>query len=190
MGAVLFGRAMSRRAWAGVFGGLLPDVAMIAIVGGLKIYGVADRVIFAELYWQPWWQITNGIAHSFLLWGGLLILALRLRPKEQSFWQAQDRWTLCSIFASSALLHSAVDFLCHREDAHMSFWPLTNWKFISPVSYYDSNHFGREFGMFEAGLGLAMGVILFRQFKHWAVRGLLALSMAAYIAVPAYFILT
>jgi LexA-binding, inner membrane-associated putative hydrolase len=190
MGAVLFGRGLSRRAWAGVAGGLAPDVAMIAIVAGLKISGIADRVIFGELYWQSWWQITNGIAHSFLLWGGLLILALMLRPKEQSFWQSQDRWTLVSIFASSALLHSVVDFLCHREDAHMSFWPLTNWKFVSPVSYYDSNHFGSEFGMFEAGLGLAMGVILFRQFKHWAVRGLLALSMAAYIAVPAYFILT
>lgn len=189
MGAVLFGRTISHRAWAGVAGGLAPDVAMIVIVASLKFSGIADSVIFGELYWQPWWQITNGMAHSFFIWGGFLALSLAMRPKIHRFWQSQDRWTLAAIFASSALLHTAIDFLCHREDAHMSFWPLTNWKFVSPVSYYDSQYFGREFSLFEAALGLMMAIALFRQFKNWIVRALLSLSMLAYVAVPAYFIL-
>ena len=162
---------------------------MIAIVASLKFSGISDRAIFGELYWQPWWQITNGIAHSLLLWPILAFFCLVARSKSMSVWQSQDRWTLGAIFASSASLHALIDFLCHREDAHMSFWPLTNWKFISPVSYYDSQHFGREFGLFEATLGLVMAIILFRQFKHWIVRGLLAVAMLAYVAVPAYFIL-
>jgi hypothetical protein len=183
MGAVLFGRAVPKRAWVGLFGGVIPDVPMLAIVFTLMAAGVPAPQIFDHMYWENWWQITNAIAHSFLLWGGLLALGLATRKT------ADDRWSLLTIFAGSALLHACIDFLVHREDAHMSFWPLSRYKFMSPVSYYDPAHFGRIFELFEMAIGVAMALLLSSQFKNWIVRGLLALCVIAYVAMPVIFML-
>jgi membrane-bound metal-dependent hydrolase YbcI (DUF457 family) len=183
MGAVLFGNAVPKRAWVGLLGGVTPDVPMMAIVLTLMAFGVPAAKIFDEMYWENWWQITNAIAHSFLLWGGLLALGLTMRKT------ADNRSTLLAIFAGSAFLHTGIDFFVHREDAHMSFWPLTRYKFMSPVSYYDPAHYGRAFGLFEAALGVVMAVLLAKQFKNWIVRGLLAICLAAYVAMPLIFML-
>jgi membrane-bound metal-dependent hydrolase YbcI (DUF457 family) len=190
MGAVLMGRGVSAKAWAGALGGLIPDVPMIAIVIALKISGIPDQVIFGSLYWQNWWQTTNAIGHNFWLWSGLVITGLVMRDRTSASAAAFDRWTLVALFSGSALLHSVIDFLCHREDAHMSLWPLTRWKFMSPVSYYDPAHYGMWFALFEASLCLLLAVILFRQFKPRALRVMLALAITLYVAVPAYFILS
>jgi hypothetical protein len=189
MGAVLFGRRLPRTAWAAALGGIAPDVPMLLIVLGLKAAGVADRTIFGELYWQNWWQICNAIGHNVWLWGGLLILGLIMRNRQSASPQHFDGWTLLMAFAGSALLHTAIDFLCHREDAHMSFWPVTRWKFMSPVSYYDPQHFGQYFSLFEAALGIAMAIVLFRQFKSLWLRLATFVAMLLYVAIPAYFIL-
>jgi hypothetical protein len=189
MGAVLMGRGISSKALAGALGGIAPDVPMLLIVLTLKLLGFADRTIFGELYWQNWWQTTNAIGHNFLGWSALVLLGLVMRDRLSASVRSFDGWTLLSLFAGSALLHTAIDFLCHREDAHMSFWPLTRWKFMSPVSYYDSQHFGTWFALFEAGLGFALAIVLFRQFSNRWLRGCLTIAMALYVAVPAYFIL-
>jgi membrane-bound metal-dependent hydrolase YbcI (DUF457 family) len=190
MGAVLMGRGVSAKAWAGALGGLIPDVPMIAIVIALKTSGVPNQVIFGALYWQNWWQTTNAIGHNFWLWSGLVILGLLMRDRLSASAAAFDRWTLVALFSGSALLHSIIDFLCHREDAHMSLWPLTRWKFMSPVSYYDPAHYGLWFALFEASLCILLAVILFRQFKPRVLRVVLALAITLYVAVPAYFILS
>jgi hypothetical protein len=181
MGAVLFGKSVPKRAWVGLLGGVTPDAPMISIALALLAAKIPAQTIFDEMYWQPWWQITNAIGHSFLLWGGLLALGLLLRRRH-------DRWRFLAIFAGSAFLHSCIDFLVHREDAHMSFWPLSNYKFMSPVSYYDPAHYGGPFSLFEAGLGLVLACLLAMQFKNWLVRGGLVLCAVAYIGVPLMFV--
>jgi hypothetical protein len=189
MGAVLMGQGVPRKAWAGALGGIIPDVPMLLIVIGLKLAGTPDRVIFGQLYWQNWWQICNAIAHNFWLWSGLVLLGLYMRDRLSTSARGFDGWTIVSLFAGSALLHTTIDFLCHREDAHMSFWPVTRWKFMSPVSYYDPQHYGTWFSLFEAGLGLCLAFLLFRQFKPVVLRFFLVVAMLLYVAVPAYFIL-
>ncbi len=188
MGAVLFGRNITPRAWVGFLGGVTPDVPMLMIVFTLMVSGVPASKIFDELYWQDWWQITNAVSHSFLLWAGLLALGITMRSKAVTFRDAIDRWSMLALYSASALLHACIDFLVHREDAHMSFWPLSRYKFMSPVSYYDRDHFGRPFSLIEAALGILMVIVLMRRFKNkWARVGLAAL-VAPYIAVPAFFI--
>jgi hypothetical protein len=188
MGAVLMGQGVPRKTWAGALGGITPDIPMLLIVIALKLAGTPDRVIFGELYWQNWWQICNAIGHNAWLWGGLTLLGLYMRDRLSTSVRGFDGWTTVSLFAGSALLHTAIDFLCHREDAHMSFWPVTRWKFMSPVSYYDPQHFGMWFSLFEATLGLLLAVLLYRQFKSRILRASLIITMALYVAVPAYFI--
>jgi membrane-bound metal-dependent hydrolase YbcI (DUF457 family) len=188
MGAALFGRTVPRRAGLAALGGLLPDLPMLLMVLGLKSYGIPDPIIFGVLYWQEWWQVTNAISHNVWIWGGLLVLAIVLHERRAA--AAIDRASLLGVFSASALLHVAIDFLCHREDAHMSLWPLTRWKFFSPVSYYDPAHFGTYVSIFEAVLGLAMAALLFSRFRNRWTRTTLGLAMVLYLAVPAYFIFT
>jgi hypothetical protein len=188
MGAALFGRRLPKRAWVAVAGSVFPDVPMLLIVLGLKMAGFPARQIFDELYWENWWQITNGVAHNFWLWGGLSLLAVFMRERGAATLASIQGWTLTFIFSASALLHTAIDFLCHREDAHMSLWPLTRWKFISPVSYWDDAHYGRWFGLFEAALGVALCILLLQRFQNRWTRGALGVALALYVAIPAYFI--
>lgn len=187
MGAVLFGGKIPKRAWAGVLGGVLPDIPMLAIVASLKLYGVSDFLIFGVLYWAPWWQITNAIAHNFFLWGGLALGTFLM--KSRSGLHSLNRWAMAFAFSASGLLHVTIDFLVHREDAHMQFWPVTAWKFVSPVSYWDRSHYGQYVMVLEIVLGFVLAAILLTRFRNWIVRSFLGVAMVLYVAVPAYFIL-
>ena len=197
MGAALFGRPLPRLAIAGALGGVIPDAPMIAIIGGLKMAGYGLEEIFGRLYWQHWWQVANAIGHNFLLWGAPAIcsgLALSANPlatsPESDKRPVRFDAALVFAFSGSALLHSVIDFLCHRNDAHMHFWPLSQWRFRSPVSYWDPNHFGNWFGMFEAVTGLLLVALLFRRYRNFWLRAALALACILYLAVPAFFVMS
>jgi hypothetical protein len=186
MGALLFGKPLPRLALAGAVGGLLPDVPMFAIVAGLRLGGHPFEEIFGELYWERWWQICNAVGHSFLLWGALALISGYIIVREGQ--TRAPKAALLLAFSGAALVHSCVDFLVHRDDAHMQFWPLSDWKFVSPVSYWDRAHYGDWFGLFEAALGIAMAALLFRRYRSLLTRCALALCMALYAVVPAFFI--
>lgn len=207
MGAALFGRPIPRLAWAAAAGSLVPDLPMYVIVGTLRIAGFPLSEIFRRIYWQDWWQIANAVGHNFLLWSGLALasgLALsgrtrRARPAAAAEPGArpltaktsrEGAAALVFAFSASALLHSAIDFLFHRDDAHMHFWPLSDWRFRSPVSYWDANHYGNWFGLFEAAIGILLVVILFRRYRALSVRIALLVALALYVAVPAFFFVT
>jgi hypothetical protein len=189
LGAVLFGRTVPKRAMVAAFGGIAPDIPMLLIVLVLKLWSVPDPIIFGLLYWQEWWQVTNAISHNFWLWGGLAVLGFAMRERLSASKTSFDRWTLLAVLGVSSFLHVFIDFLMHREDAHMSFWPVTRWKFISPVSYWDRDYYGHYVLMFEAVMGLALAIVLYRRFRNTWVRLALSLAMLLYAAVPAYFIL-
>ena len=91
--------------------------------------------------------------------------------------------------ALAALTHLAADLPVHVDDAHRHLWPLSDWKFISPVSYWDPGHHGTAFSIFEALLGVVLCVILLRRFESWLVRVPLILLVDAYVLVPLYFTL-
>jgi membrane-bound metal-dependent hydrolase YbcI (DUF457 family) len=189
MGAALFGRPATRLAWAGAAGGLIPDLPMYMIVATLRISGYPLDDIFGRLYWSDWWQIANALGHSYLIWGGLfawssfmVIRAGRLDSGAIA--------PLILALSASALLHSMIDMLSHRDDAHMHFWPLSEWRFRSPVSYWDPARYGNWFGQFEAAVGLIAAIALFRRYRSRVLRIALGVAMLLYVAVPAFFILS
>jgi len=190
MGALVFGKPLPRLAFAGIAGGMLPDMPMYVIIAGLRMQGYSLDRIFGEFYWLDWWQIANAIGHNFLLWGFLALVSGSILWKSRN---TKNRYTSgnasAMVFAlsGSALLHSVIDFLCHRDDAHMQFWPLSEWRFRSPVSYWDPAHYGTWFSLFEAALGLLMALVLMSRYKGPGPRIILALAIIAYIAVPAFY---
>jgi len=74
---------------------------------------------------------------------------------------------------SAALLHLGLDFLLHHDDGRAHFWPISNWIFQSPVSYWDSNHYGNIVGPIEILLSLAACAYLWRRFIGRWMRGLI-----------------
>ncbi|MBO6718762.1 MAG: hypothetical protein JJ913_12460 [Rhizobiaceae bacterium] len=193
MGAALFGKPMPRVAWAAAAGGLVPDLPMFVIIGALRTSGHSFHEIFREIYWEHWWQIANGLGHSFWIWGGLAAIsgALICRQRNVQGHMLADRAgnaPLAFAFSASALLHSFIDFLCHRDDAHMHLWPFTEWRFRSPVSYWDNRYYGEWFGLFEAAVGVLLVVILFRRYRSWLLRFALLVVLALYVAVPTFWI--
>lgn len=181
IGAYCFGRRNPALVAAGAVGGVAPDLPMFAIVAALMAAGRPGRQIFGHDYFEPWWQATNGLSHSFILWSLMLVTGLAARRADPAkSWPA-----LCIAFAAGGLAHAFVDFLCHRDDAHMHFWPISSWRFVSPVSYYDPAHFGRPAMIVEALLGLGMAVRLgLRAQRRWP-RALLALVSLPYLVVLA-----
>lgn len=144
---------------AAVLGGFLPDLSLYAMAGfSIFALGIEPETVFRDLYFSDQWQLVFGIDNSFVLWGLALAIAVLAR--------SQIWFALCA----GALLHIALDFPLHGEDARMHFWPLTDWKFISPFSYWDNRAGGRWIGLIETSLTLIMVAILLVRWKQWGWR--------------------
>lgn len=163
---------------AALAGGFLPDAFLFAVWGWSKAAGVSEQELWSRLYWTDAIQLGQAISNSFPLFGAVLAAALVLRLRA------------AAVFAGAGLLHLVCDFLLHAEDAHQHFWPLSGWRFESPVSYWDPAHYGAYAGVLEALLGAALIVLLFRRFRTVWIRALLVAGGLTYLAVPAYFIAT
>ena len=169
-----------------IVGSLLPDAAIFALFGWSKLAGVPERRVWDELYWQEPWRTGVAAQNSLFLYGGLLVVGAAI------LWAARPlfRIGLFLLFlALAALTHIALDFPVHHADAHRHFWPLSDWVFRSPVSYWDPVHHGRVFMVVEGVVAVVLAVWLFRRFHDWWVRALLLLAIALYAAVPVYFFL-
>ena len=76
------------------------------------------------------------------------------------------------LFASAAV-HALFDLLVHREDGHRHLWPLSDWRFMSPVSYWDPEYGGALGSLLEVVLVAAASVVLWRRHPQRPVRGVL-----------------
>lgn len=153
---------------AALLGAGAPDLSLYAMVAvSLYVMDVPANVVFREYYYSDAWQAVFAVDNSFVLWGGLLAFAL---------WRG---WPLLSIFAASALFHIALDFPFHTHDARPHFWPVTDWVFHSPISYWDRGAHADVVGPLEAGFSLVFAGLLLWRFKRWTVRVLVMVLLAA-----------
>ena len=79
-----------------------------------------------------------------------------------------------ALFVASMILHALGDLPLHREDAHRHFFPFSDWRFTSPVSYWDPDHYGGYAAIGEVLLVLAVSFFLFRAYRgrgRWIVAG-------------------
>jgi len=75
-------------------------------------------------------------------------------------WRA--RMQVMMVFFASMLMHSLFDFPLHHNDAHRHFWPLSDFRFASPVSYWDPAYYGQWMAPLELIVVLAGGAWLLR----------------------------
>lgn len=167
IGAVAFAKPNAPKVnAAALIGAIAPDVSLyILSAWSLLIMDQTPRYVFDELYFSPTWQRVFAVDNSFVLWAALFAIA----------WGLRRQWLIA--FSGAGILHLLADFLLHNEDARAQFWPISDWVFHSPISYWDPNHYGHIFGPLEIALSLVLGIILWRRFHNWLPRLVISLTV-------------
>ncbi len=165
--ALFAGNGPHARVASALAGALLPDADLWAMILTEAALGSSGCEIFHYRFFEPRWQALQSVMNSAPVW--LAVLA--------AGWHFER--PLLRIAAAAALLHLGADFLLHHDDARAHFWPLSDWRFRSPVSYWDPAHYGRLAAAAELLLGLALLLWLLRRAR---TRGAVALLAAAFLA--------
>ena len=150
-------------------GAILPDAPMFVFYGWQKLVeGTVESDIWGHLYFEDHWQLFFDIFNSIPL---MLLLMLICRVFDL-------QWGL--LLAGSALLHLCCDLPVHHDDAHRHFLPLTHWRFASPVSYWDPDHHGMWFMLFEFTGTIAACVYVMWKGAHRPMRWMAAATLLLY----------
>ena len=171
-----------RRTIAALAGALAPDLSLYLMAGiSLFILGLSPSYVFDTLYFSDAWQMVFKIDNSFFLWGAGLAMAWWVRSPN------------AMVFAAAGLLHLAFDFPLHHDDGRAHFWPLSDWVFRSPLSYWDNRHYGGIIGPIEALVSLFFCLLLFMRYESLrsrAVIGAAALTQLSPGLIWAYVFAT
>lgn len=152
-------------------GAILPDAPMFLFFAVVKLAGYGSREIWQQLYFDASWQWFFDIFNSAPLFLGIAWWA----------WRRKHPWWL--LMAGSALLHIACDFPLHHEDAHRHGLPLTQYRFESPISYWDPKHFGIPVAICEALLATTACAYLWATSTGRLVRWATGLILGLYALV-------
>jgi len=156
-------------------GSILPDVPMFIFYFVEKfIYRTPEMQIWRQQYFLTEWQ-------NFFDWfNSLPIIALGF---------ALMAWKQSAVgmaFFVSMALHVFGDLPLHHDDGHHHFFPLSNWRFESPVSYWDPNHHGLIVAPIEMVVTLIGCIVLFPTYDSWWGKGAIAMTGLLYGGFIAY----
>jgi len=161
--------------WAITSGALLPDVPIIGFYLFHKVFlGTAEFVIWSRAYFAAGWQIFFDIFSSFPLFVLGILLAIRFKFQKTA------------LFLASMGIHGLSDFLLHNDDAHRHFFPLSDWRFHSPISYWDPAHFGQFIAPLEAIGVLITCFLVWQRFASKFVRKLISVIGLIYTVYWGY----
>ncbi|MGR3540459.1 MAG: cobalamin biosynthesis protein CobQ [Hasllibacter sp.] len=156
---------------AALAGSLIPDLSLYLLAGWhLIVLGTPARTVFGRLYHSDGWQAVFAVDNSLPLWALALALGLAWRRA----------WLVAG--AGAAVLHLAADLALHHDDARRHFWPLTDWVFRSPVSYWDRTYHADLVAPVETALVLALCVWLWTRLRAAGWRALIAALALAQLA--------
>jgi hypothetical protein len=125
--------------WPLVGGAILPDLpycvffVAAAVERGPRAF--ADLALWRSIWGNP---VVLGL-HSFLPWGVALLLLISTRAWRRS--------PALAAFVAGWGSHVVIDMLTHRSDGYPIFWPLSAYRFPTPVSYWERAYHGRAFSL-------------------------------------------
>lgn len=179
------GRENRARNLSVLAGALVPDILIFVMFIWSKLIGAPERQVWETWYFNPPWQTAIDAANSMPIY--LLILVFGIIWMKSSVASASTG-VLVVVFALAAFSHLFGDIFLHVHDGHAHFWPFSEWRFVSPISYWNPQYFGNYVSLMEAIVTIFCAVILYRRFQLKWLHMVLLLSIAFYVAVPAYFI--
>ncbi len=160
-------------------GAILPDVPIFIFYFVAKfIYKLPENKIWSQAYYEPFWQNIIAFTHSFPVAIIGLIISMYFG------------WKSMSVFFISMICHSLLDIPFHNDDAHRHFFPFTDYRFISPLSYWDPNHYGKLVGFFELSLVLGVTPMVLNILNSIYTKGILILMDLFFIFIYFRFYLS
>lgn len=158
-------------------GAFIPDASMFVFFAWSRLQGWSGSETWSVQYWNEPWQALGAVSNSFVIFGLAFGFAI---------WR---RAPILAVFCGAALLHIALDFPLHADDAHRHFWPISDWRFQSPVSYWDPDQNGLLGGAIETGCALIALTVLALRFKRTSWRALfIGLALVQIAALTAQVI--
>ncbi|MEE9388687.1 MAG: cobalamin biosynthesis protein CobQ [Paracoccaceae bacterium] len=176
-GTAAFGRPGQKAVTIGaILGSLAPDISLyLMVVWSVFVAGISPNVVFGQYYYSDAWQQVFAVDNSFVLWGLGLGIAI---------WAARPAYIA---FAGAGLLHLIFDFPVHNHDARMHFWPLSDWVFVSPISYWDVRFHASIVSPIEITAALLLvAVLLFRYRRYYARFLILLVAVVEVLATGAF----
>ncbi len=146
-----------------MFASLLPDVPLFILT---MWYFLRYEVDFGPrydtlFYNDPLWVITHNLFHGPLVIAAIALVGALLYRRNADDHRGARRGAWLLSFAFGTGLHSFVDIFTHHADGPLLLFPF-NWslRYVSPVSYWDPNHFGRIVAPIDLGLTLIASIYL------------------------------
>jgi len=178
--ALLSDQSISKKEkWSVILGGIIPDIFIYFLFFWALVVGIPQRTLWSETYFEPGWQLAIDLLNSLPIFIALGLVG----------WVIKKRWLL--LFSVSMCLHFVADFFTHADDAHRHFLPLSNYRFESPISYWDRDFNGEVGGAIENALLIVAVTYLWTRLKtRWIKIVLLVyivLSLAMGILAPIIF---
>jgi membrane-bound metal-dependent hydrolase YbcI (DUF457 family) len=157
-------------------GAILPDIPIFIFYFVSKfIYKLPEKAIWTEAYYQPFWQDIIATFHSF----PIALMAWGIARYQG--------WKLAEIICLSLVWHSLLDIPVHSEDAHRHFFPFSNYRFISPISYWDPKHYGNIVSTIERLLVLGASIYVFPSVSSYVGKSSIVIVNLLYLVSYFYF---
>ena len=156
-------------------GAVLPDIPIFiffiieSIIRKTPQSELWDTLYFTEP-WQNFFDIFNSVPFILILLG----IGYYLLNSER-----------ITVLAWSLLLHCTFDFLTHHDDGHHHFYPLSDFVFQSPISYWDRDYHASIVAPIERVVFLIASVYLYPRLKtrlaRWSLIVVNVLFVASYL---------
>jgi hypothetical protein len=162
--------------WVIASGALFPDIwVWVYYIWHHLIQGVPDSGLWGDLYFKSRWNGLFCLVHSFWLLPLCILLAAGIKNR------------LAVAFFASALFHAACDFLVHHDDSYRHFYPFSDWRFESPVSYWDPSHHGMAMSVATSAVSILCLFYLQKQTaQRWLRWGLWAFMVVDVLIIGSY----
>jgi hypothetical protein len=159
-----------------ISGAIVPDVAIFAFFFWYTLFErTLQRVMWSEFAFLDKWQFVFSMFHSFPLWAIASAAFILLKMPR------------AALFCSASLVSAVEDFFVHHDDGHAHFFPFSDYRFESPISYWDPAHYGWYASTVEVILVLAASVWTYRRLEtHWG-KGLLVLCVVSLVATQGFW---
>ena len=158
-----------------IAGAVVPDVPMFLFYFYEKVIrGTPEWTIWTHTYFQDNWQNFFDLFNSLPLIGVCLLFTVSFTYRA---------W---SLFLFSMALHAVCDLLLHHDDGHRHFFLLSDWRFESPVSYWDPNHYGEIIAPLEGLFAVVGCIVLFRSASSSVIKYSASTLGAAYLVTFLY----
>jgi hypothetical protein len=166
-----------RNRWV-LFGSLLPDIPIF--VWGfwhMFVRRTDPELLWGTLYFAPPMQLAIAPWNSIPAMAAGAAIGWAFRDRRWAAW--------LGLVCVAALIHIAFDVPVHSDDAYRHFWPLSDWRYESPLSYWNSLDNARWVTLVEGLIALACGAVLWRRFPKAWKRALTALFAGGTAALSA-----